>query len=96
MGEDIVAGYVADLADEGREVGRIEDVEQLVLGAVGDRRQDFQVEIAPDHGGQREHLLGRVAQPANPGSDDLAHAVGQEPGLLMVLAVRDVGLAGPS
>lgn len=67
------ARYLSDQGCRGR---FLERVEHGVLGTVGDPRQQRHVELAPDHGRQLQHLVGRFREPAQPPADHFLDALG--------------------
>ena len=76
VGEAVPAGGVGNLAHQCHGGGGVEEVEQLVLGALGHPGQQIQVELPADHRGQRQDLADGLAEAGHPGADHLAHAVG--------------------
>ena len=77
VGEVVAPGHPGQLVDEVDGGGRVEDVEEIVLGDLGGPGQHIEVEVPPDHRRSRKHALGLLPEPADPGADHLADAVGQ-------------------
>ncbi len=73
--ERVAAGRARDLHQQRAAHGRVEDVEQLVLGQAGDRLEQVEVEVAADQRGDAEHGAGVLGQPADAGRDHVAHAL---------------------
>ena len=76
VGERVAPGRARDLGQQRAAHRGVEHVEQLVLGEAGDALEQLEVEVAADQGGDAEHAAGVLGQPADPGRDDVAHALG--------------------
>jgi len=74
VGEAVTPWDTGNLAHESRHAGGVEEVEQLVLGALGHMGEQVHIELTSDDRGEREDLVGGLAQAGNPGADHLAHA----------------------
>ena len=64
------------LLDQTGPQGLVQRIEQGFLGDVSQRGEDFDIDVATQHGRQRQELDGRFGKAADPSPDDVAHAFG--------------------
>ena len=72
--EAVAAELLLGLADEPGADRTVEQIEQSVLVDVDQPGEHVEVELAADHRGERQRLLGRFAEARDAMRDDLAHA----------------------
>src|SRR4029079_8325192 len=63
MAEAEAAGHIRDFGDEGESLCALQDVEELIGRATGERRQSLQVEVAPDDRSGAEGGSGTFVKP---------------------------------
>ena len=85
MHERVAPGRAGDLHQDARAHGRVEQIEQVVLGHVDDPLEQAQVEVAADQRGHPQHGAAVAREPRDPAHDHVAQpGAHAHPGLVAV------------
>ncbi len=74
---EVVTARVGHLAHQGHRDRRVEHVEKVIFRGLRCPGQNIEVEVAADHGCDREDALGLLSEAPDPRTDHFADAVGQ-------------------